>query len=122
MSHVNAVLVNHPGPLPISFEYIPVSDEAEAIWFSGSIRAGDIATVKIGFELRVDGVKVGESLITAGDDQNPHHATVATMVNYDIPYVFDPKTGQAKPVTIELALLSDSFSETGDFYNVAIIT
>ena len=123
MSCANAVLVNHPGPLPISFQYTPTSDVAETIWFSGSIVAGDIAVVNIGFKLLVNGEEAGRSMICAGDTRSNHHTTVPTMVNYDIPFVIpDPNNPVVTPVTIELVLLSDTFSNTDDKYNVTIFS
>lgn len=123
MSIANAVLVNHPGPLPISFQYTPISDVVETIWFSGSIVAGDLALVNIGFELRINGVAVGKSMICAADTQSNHHTTVPTMVNFDIPFVIrDPKDPKVEPVTIELVLLPDTFSNKDDRYNVTIFS
>lgn len=123
MSCANAVLVNHPGPLPISFQFTPTSDITETIWFSGSVIAGDIAMVNIGFKLLVDGKEVGKSMICAGDTRSNHHTTVPVMVNYDIPFVIaDPENTAVKPVTIELVLCSDSFSDKNDKFNVTIFT
>jgi hypothetical protein len=120
MSNANAVLVNKPGPLPISFEYTPHSDVAETIAFSGSVSTHDIAALHNGFELKVNGDSVGKSIICSGQEGSvKHQATVATMVNYDIPFVI--KDDKIQPVTIELIpATSDSETNKDDFFNVTI--
>jgi hypothetical protein len=120
MPKASPVLVNHPGPLPISFEYTPTCDTVETIAFSGSVYTGDLAESVIGFELNVDGKSVGKSLICTNQTDGFHHATVPVMVQYDIPFVI--KDGKVQPVTIELVQNdSDSLSNELDFFNVTII-
>ena len=118
MSHVKTVLVNHPGPLPISVQYTPTADVSEAIWFCGSVRTGDLASKPIGFELKVNGESVGKSLICTQDTNNAHKATVPTMVSYDIPFVV--KDGKVQPVMIELVGTWDAYATEEDFFNVSI--
>lgn len=119
MSNANAILVNHPGPLPLKLSYTPDSNATESIAFSGSIFTGDIAFVNVGFELKVDGKTVGKSIIHTHDIHGVHQATIPTVVNFDIPFVM--KDDKVKPVTIELVPLNyDSLSTKDDFYNVTI--
>ncbi len=119
---VNTILVNHPGPLPISIQYVPKSDVLETLAFSGSVSTHDIAMLPNGFEVKVNGETAGKSIIYCGQDGRvKHQATIATMVNYDIPFVV--KDGVVQPVTIELVpASSDSESDSDDYYNLAIIT
>ncbi len=122
MTLVNTLLVNHPGPLPIKVQYVPVGPEViETLAFSGSISTHDIATMPNGFEVKVNGKSVGKSLIVCGQEGSvKHHATIATMVNYDIPFVL--KDGKVVPVEIELVpASSDSTTDKYDFFNLAVI-
>jgi hypothetical protein len=119
MSNANAILVNHPGPLPIKLKYTPQSNLKETIAFSGSIFSNDIASENIGFELKVNGETIGKSTIYANDTRGVHHATTPTMVNYNLPIVFKDK--KILPVTIELVSVNvDSKSDKNDFFNVTI--
>ena len=119
MSHSEALLVNKQGPLPISIQYTPKANIEETIAFSGSLYTGDLARVTIGFEVKINGKHIGKSVIHTTDTNGSHHATVATMVNYDIPTVIvDLKI---QPVTIELVALDyDSLSNKDDYFNLTI--
>lgn len=122
MALANALLVNQPGPLPIKVKYLPVGpDVVETIAFSGSISTHDIAAIPNGFEVKVNGKSVGKSIIVCGQEGSvKHHATIPTMVNYDIPFVM--KDGKVLPVEIELVpASSDSITDSSDFFNLAIL-
>lgn len=120
MSTSSSILVNHPGPLPISIQYTPTSDVPETLAFSGSVTTHDIASANNGFEVKVNGKPAGKSIIHCGQEGSvKHQATIPTMVNFDIPFVI--KDDVVQPVTIELVpASSDSTTNRDDYFNLTI--
>ena len=96
----------------------------ETIAFSGSVYSPDIADTSVGFDLKINDKMVGSSLIhtkQARGEPAPalHHATVPTMVDYDIPFIV--VGSKVQPVTIEMVPHNlDSMSDKNDHFNVTI--
>ncbi len=121
MPTAQTVLNNHPGPLPISVQYTPVSDAPVTIIFSGSLSTGDMAEMPIWFDLKVNGEAIGKSCICVGSTADYHFATVPAMVDTSLPFVI--KDDKVQPVTIELvAGDTNSLSDKYDFFNLCVIT
>ena len=120
MSTAQTLLSNAPGPLPISIQYTPESDEPVTILFAGSVQSHDIATMQVGFDLKVNGETIGQSMINSSSSVSYHFATVPAMVNTSLP--FNLKDDQVEPVTIQLsASNNDSNTDKTDLFNVCII-
>ncbi len=120
MTTSKTILSNHPGPLPISVQYTPESEEPVTIIFSGSLTTGDMAEMPISFDLKVNGEAIGKSSICVSSTENYHFATIPAMVDTSLPFVV--KNDKVQPITIELvAGDSDSVSSKYDFFNVCVI-
>ncbi len=115
------IIANKAGALPISIQYAPLGSGTSTIFFSGSAYS-ESDNKTIGFQLKINGDVVGESLVFS-DARKQHRATVPVMLNYDIPFVLskdDLGNDQVNKVTIELVALEGTSTNEHDVFNLTI--
>lgn len=120
MSTSQVVFSNKPGPLPLSIEYTPISDEPVTIICSGSVQSHDIAEMQVGFNVEINGEPIGQSLILSSSSSDYRFATVPAMISTPLPFVI--KDQEVVPITITLTpYSSDSTTNKEDLFNLCII-
>lgn len=114
------VLSNHPGPLPIKLHYTPRTNRPVTLIFSGSVQPGaELLDKTAGFEVKVNGKKVGESMIRE-HKSDTHQATITAMADTTLP--FEIKDDKVEPVTIELDKMNiHTHTNEHDHFNLCII-
>ena len=119
MTTAQTILNQQPGPLPITCQYTPESDEPVTLIFSGSVYTGNIDETIIGFDVKVNGETIGASTIASRSTSQYHFATVPGMVTTKLPFV--ERDGKIQPVTFELVANCDTLSGKTDYFSLCVI-